>query len=68
MYCACPNEISAARLAARLRAAGYTRIWALRGGYDAWSTLTTAAGADAAVVVNVADLPGDDDTTRPQAR
>lgn len=68
VYCACPNEISAARLAARLRAAGYTRIWALRGGYDAWSTLTTAAGADAAVVVNVAELPGDDDTTRPQAR
>jgi len=36
VYCACPNEISAARLAARLRAAGYRNIWALQGGYDAW--------------------------------
>lgn len=36
IYCACPNEISAARLATRLRAAGYNQIWALRGGYDAW--------------------------------
>lgn len=39
VYCACPNEISAARLAARLRAAGYTDIWALQGGYDAWARL-----------------------------
>lgn len=39
VYCACPNEVSAARLAARLRAAGYRNIWALRGGYDAWERL-----------------------------
>ncbi|ANY14445.1 VTT domain-containing protein [Bordetella pseudohinzii] len=36
VYCACPNEISAARLAARLRAAGFVDTWALAGGYEAW--------------------------------
>lgn len=36
VYCACPNEISAARLAARLRAAGFADTWALSGGYEAW--------------------------------
>jgi len=28
--------VSAALLASRLRAAGYRKIWALRGGYEAW--------------------------------
>lgn len=37
VYCACPNEVSAAMLARRLRAAGYRRTWALRGGYEAWA-------------------------------
>ena len=37
VYCACPNEVSAAMLAARLRAAGYPNTWALRGGYEAWA-------------------------------
>ncbi|WP_144636957.1 VTT domain-containing protein [Bordetella genomosp. 13] len=36
VYCSCPNEISAARLAARLRDAGFVHIWALTGGYEAW--------------------------------
>ena len=36
IYCACPGEISAARLARRLSRAGYRNIWALRGGYEAW--------------------------------
>lgn len=36
VYCACPNEVSAALLASRLRAAGYPKTWALRGGYQAW--------------------------------
>jgi membrane protein DedA with SNARE-associated domain/rhodanese-related sulfurtransferase len=46
IYCACPNEISAARLAARLRAAGYRNIWALQGGYEAWERRAgPAAGA-----------------------
>lgn len=36
VYCACPNEVSAVLLASRLRAAGYPKTWALRGGYQAW--------------------------------
>ncbi|RAU44673.1 MULTISPECIES: VTT domain-containing protein [unclassified Pseudomonas] len=35
-YCACPNELSAALLAERLRARGLTRGKALVGGLDAW--------------------------------
>lgn len=37
VYCACPNEVSAALLASRLRAAGYPKTWALRGGFEAWA-------------------------------
>ena len=43
VYCACPNEISAARLAARLRAEGYGDTWALLGGYEAWEREVQAA-------------------------
>jgi membrane protein DedA with SNARE-associated domain/rhodanese-related sulfurtransferase len=35
-YCACPNELSAALLAEKLRAHGLTRGKALIGGLDAW--------------------------------
>lgn len=36
LYCACPNDASAAQGARALADAGYTRAWALRGGLDAW--------------------------------
>jgi membrane protein DedA with SNARE-associated domain/rhodanese-related sulfurtransferase len=36
IYCACPNEASAAKLARRLRAAGITRVRPLAGGIEAW--------------------------------
>ncbi len=36
VYCACPDEISAAVLAAKLHKAGYRNTWALAGGYNAW--------------------------------
>ncbi|WP_134623427.1 thiosulfate sulfurtransferase GlpE, partial [Pseudomonas aeruginosa] len=36
IYCACPHELSAAMLAQRLNASGFTRTWALAGGLDAW--------------------------------
>jgi membrane protein DedA with SNARE-associated domain/rhodanese-related sulfurtransferase len=39
-YCSCPNEASAAYVAKRLMALGYTRVRPLHGGLDAW----TAAG------------------------
>ncbi len=37
VYCDCPSEISAAYLAERLRALGHPSVYALQGGYTAWS-------------------------------
>jgi membrane protein DedA with SNARE-associated domain/rhodanese-related sulfurtransferase len=39
VYCACPNELSAALFAGRLRARGVSRSFALRGGSSAWQAL-----------------------------
>ncbi len=36
VYCDCPDEISAAYLAARIRALGHPEVYALRGGYQGW--------------------------------
>lgn len=36
VYCGCPNEVSAARYAQRLRSAGFDQVHVLRGGLDAW--------------------------------
>jgi membrane protein DedA with SNARE-associated domain/rhodanese-related sulfurtransferase len=36
VYCACPNEASAAVVARKLMAAGFTRVRPLAGGIDAW--------------------------------
>lgn len=36
VYCACPNEVSAARIAQLLRRAGVARVRPLLGGIDAW--------------------------------
>lgn len=36
IYCACPNEATAARLAKKLMQRGYTRVRPLTGGIDAW--------------------------------
>lgn len=36
VYCACPNEVSAARIAQLLRRAGIARVRPLLGGIDAW--------------------------------
>lgn len=36
VYCACPNEVSAARIAKKLMARGYRRVRPLTGGIDAW--------------------------------
>jgi membrane protein DedA with SNARE-associated domain/rhodanese-related sulfurtransferase len=36
IYCACPNEASAAKLAKQLMQKGYTRVRPLHGGIDAW--------------------------------
>jgi rhodanese-related sulfurtransferase len=36
LFCGCPNEVTAARLALQLRSQGITRIRPLSGGYDGW--------------------------------
>jgi len=36
LYCACPNEVTAARMALLLRRNGITRVRPLAGGVDAW--------------------------------
>ena len=36
LYCACPNEATAVKVAQRLRKVGYKRIRPLLGGIDAW--------------------------------
>jgi len=36
VYCACPNEASAARIAKKLMQLGYTKVRPLTGGIDAW--------------------------------
>jgi rhodanese-related sulfurtransferase len=51
VYCACPEEISAAVLADRLLKAGYRNACALAGGYDAWVARQRAA-ADAALAAS----------------
>lgn len=44
VYCACPNEESAVKLARRLQQLGYKRVRPLHGGIDAW----VAAGLEVA--------------------
>lgn len=37
VYCACPNEATAARIAKQLKAAGFSRVRPLEGGIHAWA-------------------------------
>jgi rhodanese-related sulfurtransferase len=37
VYCACPNEASAAEVAKKLMRAGFTRVRPLAGGIEAWA-------------------------------
>ena len=39
LFCTCPSEATAARMALRLRNAGINRVRPLRGGYDEWKKL-----------------------------
>ena len=38
LYCACPNEATAAKVALQLRARGFRRVRPLSGGIDAWAS------------------------------
>jgi membrane protein DedA with SNARE-associated domain/rhodanese-related sulfurtransferase len=51
VYCACPNEVSAAKVAKKLMRAGFTRVRPLAGGIEAW----VARGFD----VEIADTEGE---------
>ena len=43
VYCACPNEATAAKVALQLRAQGFRRVRPLGGGIDAWSRPASAS-------------------------
>jgi membrane protein DedA with SNARE-associated domain/rhodanese-related sulfurtransferase len=45
VYCSCPNEITAARVALLLRSHGFTNVRPLLGGIDAWRQQAAAASA-----------------------
>lgn len=47
VYCSCPNEVSAARLAKQLMQRGYLRVRPLHGGIDAWTAAGYAVESDA---------------------
>jgi membrane protein DedA with SNARE-associated domain/rhodanese-related sulfurtransferase len=44
LFCACPNEITAARMALLLRKNGITRVRPLAGGVEAWHASASKAG------------------------
>jgi membrane protein DedA with SNARE-associated domain len=54
IYCNCPNEVSAARVAKAMMERGYRRVRPLQGGLDAWS----AAGYTVQYLPQVAGAPG----------
>jgi rhodanese-related sulfurtransferase len=62
VYCACPNEVSAAKVALKLRQKGFTRVRPLKGGIEAWrehhiqaqiSTIAPAEETGAKAVVSL---------------
>jgi membrane protein DedA with SNARE-associated domain/rhodanese-related sulfurtransferase len=62
VYCACPNEVSAARVALKLRQKGFTRVRPLKGGIQAWrehaaqiqvQSIASAEGAEAKIIAGV---------------
>ncbi len=54
LYCACPNEVSAARIAKLLKARGFKRVRPLAGGIDAWMQAGHAIESGARVEAKVA--------------
>jgi membrane protein DedA with SNARE-associated domain/rhodanese-related sulfurtransferase len=62
VYCACPNEISAARVALKLRQKGFSRVRPLKGGIQAWrehsaqiqvQSVASTEGAEAKIIAGV---------------
>jgi len=48
VYCACPNEVTAAKIALQLRKRGVTRVRPLSGGIDAWDAAQKSGSAHVA--------------------
>ncbi len=46
LYCACPQDAASVQGAWKLRKMGFTRVWALAGGIEAWHTFDHEAGDD----------------------
>ena len=62
LFCACPNEVTAARMALILKRKGITRVRPLAGGIDMWRQLDyplemVASKDSLAVTAAVADFP-----------
>jgi membrane protein DedA with SNARE-associated domain/rhodanese-related sulfurtransferase len=55
LYCTCPNEVSAARVARALMDHGFTRVRPLEGGLDAW--LAAGLPADEETLPGLAPVP-----------
>ncbi len=52
VYCSCPNEASAAKVALLLQRHGFTRVRPLRGGIDAWREASHPMGVWTQTVIN----------------
>jgi membrane protein DedA with SNARE-associated domain/rhodanese-related sulfurtransferase len=58
VYCSCPNDVTAAKVAKQLHAHGYKRAKPLHGGLDAWnSAFRPEVEAESAVVAERAPAP-----------
>jgi len=47
LYCACPRDATSVHVAWKLREAGFTRVWPLAGGVEAWHTMLRESGQSA---------------------
>lgn len=56
VYCACPNEASAARIAKMLKARGFAKVRPLSGGIEAWTKAGYAIDRGEAVLVPEKDV------------
>jgi len=59
IYCACPDEVSAAWMAGQLRRHGYTHVLPLRGGIDAWRAAGLPVTAISAMAPAAAEAEAD---------
>jgi rhodanese-related sulfurtransferase len=44
LYCACPKDAASVQTAWKLRKNGFTRVWPLAGGIEAWRAMTSTTG------------------------